>query len=302
MRVLTIMLLCGLSLCAQQEGEPSEGPLLWRLEGPTPSYLFATLAVPDTRVLELPDYVEQAFADSEALFAELPLDIRSQVAMSEQLLLPDGGTLEELLTGKQFLRVHKVINELGFPIDGFKTLRVWALTLTLPQLEQLRQALLDGDGTQPLDVYLYHRAIDEQKEVGGLESIEEHIALQDSTDLVTQVKNLEQALDRLDAQARGEDPLAGLVELFLAGDLEGIARAHRWGAEDAALRRAREQLSARRNGLLADRIAARMEQDPERVHFFALDCLHFVDEQDVRAMLRARGLVVTRVQAATASD
>ncbi len=293
MRRLWIICLLGLPVFAQQDEEPTSAPFLWCIEGETPSYLFATLDVPDARLLALPDCVEAALAECSALYAELALDIDSQVAMSAKLVMPDEGSLEDVLSRAQLLRVHKMVNEMGFPFEGFKTLRVWAMTMTLPQLDQVRQALQDKDRTQPLDVHVYHRALAANKEVGGLETIEEQIAIFDATPMAAQVKMLEQALEDLNA---GKGPRAELMARYLAGDLVRLAALAGSESEDPELVAAREQLMRRRNELLAERIAGRLQQAPARCHFFALGYQHFAGETGLLALLRSAGLTISRVQ------
>jgi len=37
--------------------QPTQNPLLWRIEGTVPSYLYGTIHIPDQRVLAVPDVV-----------------------------------------------------------------------------------------------------------------------------------------------------------------------------------------------------------------------------------------------------
>ena len=68
----------------------ASGPFLWRVEGPTPLYLFGTIHVPDDRVLTLPPSVVKAFTDSSAVYTEIPMDTATQMGVMGKVMLPDG--------------------------------------------------------------------------------------------------------------------------------------------------------------------------------------------------------------------
>src|SRR5437773_1181942 len=59
---------------------PTTKPFLWRIEGPVPSYLYGTIHLPDSRVLDMPEVVRQAIAASDGIFTELPIDATLKVA------------------------------------------------------------------------------------------------------------------------------------------------------------------------------------------------------------------------------
>src|SRR5215472_8171208 len=54
--------------------QPTQKPLLWRIEGTVPSYLYGTIHIPDQRVLALPDVVTRAMNASDAVYTEVVLD------------------------------------------------------------------------------------------------------------------------------------------------------------------------------------------------------------------------------------
>ena len=82
---------------ATAQVQATDKPFLWRIEGPTPSYLFGTIHVPDARVLAIPDVVRRAFDASDVFNGELPLDDATRQSADALFRLPQGQTLRTLL-------------------------------------------------------------------------------------------------------------------------------------------------------------------------------------------------------------
>ncbi len=302
--LLTVLLLS--ALVSAQEIEPTEAPFLWRVEGAedqTPSYLYGTIHVPDERVLALPDSVEEALEAATALYTELPMDMKTQMEMVGKLQLGEGQTLKDVLPPELYKRTEKFITALGFPMMGFNGFKIWAVQMTLSQLEQIKKAMEDGGGgaagVQALDAVLYARAQGEGKEVGGLETIDEQVGIFDSASQEDQILALETTLDQLEAGEEGEDPLEELIQVYLAGELDALVamlEADELGSDDPKMVEFREALITKRNILMAERMAEHMAANPETAYFFAVGCLHYPGEEGILALLREAGYTVTRVQ------
>lgn len=73
-------------------------PLLWKIEGgglKKPSYLFGTIHLSMAPVGNLHPAAEKAFATSEVIHTEIPLDATSQMAIVPMIMRKDGKTLDE---------------------------------------------------------------------------------------------------------------------------------------------------------------------------------------------------------------
>lgn len=297
--LLTLLFLC--PLVAAQDIEPTEAPFLWRIEGKTPSYVYGTIHVPDPRVLALPECVTDALAEAEALFTELPLDMKTQMEMVQHLQLGEGRTLKNVLPEDLYARVEAFVASKGFPFMGFNGLKVWAITMTLPQLEQIRKSMAGGGGgqaVQALDAYLYNEAMTSGKEVGGLETIEEQTSIFDETPEEDQIKGLEKTMDELEAGDEGEDPLEELIEIYLRGDLDALVEAlegEDLGSDDPEMVELRDKLLTKRNVLMAKRMGEHIENHPDTSFFFAVGCLHYAGDDGILALLREAGYELTRV-------
>src|SRR3990167_2035542 len=99
---LILLLLSASSAIADSSANTAvKSPLLWRVEGKGPVYLFGTIHIPDPRATTPHPSVEQAFAGSEIVLTELKMDMETMTAASKAMLLPEKQTLSALLGAGQ---------------------------------------------------------------------------------------------------------------------------------------------------------------------------------------------------------
>jgi uncharacterized protein YbaP (TraB family) len=67
----------------------SANPLLWKVEGDTPVYVFGTIHFPDPRVLELDDRVSSSFEKSDILVLEANLSNENIMSVMKYMFLPN---------------------------------------------------------------------------------------------------------------------------------------------------------------------------------------------------------------------
>src|SRR5207237_6266267 len=133
-------------------------------------------------------------------------------------------------------------------------------------------------GRQPLDAMLYGMATAANKEAGGLETVDEQVAVFEGFTIDEQVQMLVSSLDEIEKpQPVGRSLTLQLVDLYLAGDLNQLAlEVKEQGPEDEALKKKIElRVIDNRNGRMADRIAALCAKKPARSYFFAVGALHY---------------------------
>ena len=84
-----------------------------------------------------------------------------------------------------------------------------------------------------------------------------------------------------------------MVRAYLGGDESALDA---FAPTDKALAARLEKVVViDRNVRMLDRMIAKMTAEPKRRFFFAVGAMHFVNEQGIVAMLRARGYTVTRL-------
>ncbi len=273
-------------------------PLLFLVDGPSRLWIYGTLHTNDPRVLARPALVENAFAASDAFFAETALDGEPWKDLVAAAALPAGDTLSALLPDGLRERLIHRLDTLGHSLATYEGLAPWVLWFTL---EAAVQGESTGEGP-PLDTRLYRDAVRRGKTVGGLECAEEQIAPFAALDLPRQldlvVRSLD-ALDRADAAASAA-PLEAITRAWLAGDEhEVLALTARFsGRGDALDAYLVARLLDARSERMADRLAALVRRDRGRTLFAAIGAAHLAGPGGVLARLEARGLSARRITTA----
>ncbi len=291
---------------AMRNGEVATQPMLWRIEGKVPTYLFGTVHVPDPAVTKLHPAVERAFAGSGAVFTELPMDSATQVSAMRKMMLPGDKTLSDVIGQPLFRRLTKVLDQ-KLPKDSppgsaamlaamLAKFKPWAAVSQLSQLEFLSDMLL---GRKPLDVMLYERAEKDGKEVGGLETVDEQIAIFDEgLSEAEQSRLVSLSLDWFEDESRtGKSATRETIDVYLTGDLSALQRLMTDSMKDdpELLQKFSDRALHQRNRIMVDRLLARRAARPELVHFIAVGALHYAGDTGIIALLEQRGLKVTRI-------
>lgn len=275
----------------------SRKPFLWKIEGLSPSYLFGTIHFADPRVTELPPAVEKALADSDAVYTEIPLDLRSQFEAANKFLLPGDQTLYDILPKPLLQRVDRYLQSIdpALTVAPLAKVKVWALGVTLPLLEQQ----LSHPNRQPLDLMLHTLAVQGGKDTGGLETIEEQTSVFDDLATDAQIQVLEDTLTYLeDLDARNLKIADVFIEEYLLGDIDGLGGLMMEYMEpDSALdKQLLEAMLFKRNRLMAARIDDLLEKNKSVSYFFAVGAAHYWTDEGVQELLRKRGYTVVRIR------
>jgi uncharacterized protein len=292
---------------AAAAAQPVKAPLLWRIDGPVPTYLFGTIHVPDELVTALPRTVEQAFESSSAVFTEIPMDGATQLGVMSKVLLPGDQTLGDVLGQPLYARFSAAVQR-SLPKDAppgmaaaitamLGRMKPWAAMSQLSLIEFLPDMMA---GRKPLDTMLYERAKTSGKEAGALETVDEQLAVFEGFTLDEQVRMLKLTLDSMDdAHKEGRSPTRELIDGYVAGDLQRLSTmaTDSMRGDTTLFGKFMARALDGRNKLMADRILARRAERPDKVCFFAVGALHYAGDAGIVSLLEKKGLKVTRVPA-----
>ena len=313
--VIAIMLAIGVGLGAQAPAvQPTQKPLLWRIEGTVPSYLYGTIHIPDQRVLALPDVVTKAMNASDAVYTEVLLDQDTVAAAASAAQLPAGQDLPKIVGDDAFNRFVNIMGKAmggGNLAPGMASLMAPLFAKLSPMAALSQLALIDYlpdllAGRLPLDMKLHNAAVQAGKEVGGLETLQEQTdVLFNTVPLKDQAKAFVAALDEVEHPKPGEgNPMKRLVDLYLAGNLEPLAaELDKADPEMEALgKNFQAKLIDDRNTKMADRMAAHINEKKNRSYFFAVGAAHYAGTTGIISQLTKKGFKVTRLTPADAAS
>lgn len=289
LRILFLLLLVQ-PLWAQVQ--PTERPFLWMIEGEQPSFLYGTFHLPDKRVLALPPVVEKAAGSVDGLYVEVTPDELAGAAA--QMMLPDGKSLKDVLPEDLYNRTRQFVESKGLPFMALQRLKPWVLTVQLQLLDYIQQLAT----RQPLDMMLFSRARQAGKEVGGIETLEEQLSVFEEFSQEEQVQLLKEALDQLENDPeRTGTYMERLLLAYLGGEEEKLYETlfEEVDLNDPVDQKFVRLVFTQRDIRMAERIAARLQENPGRSYFFAVGAGHLVSQNGVRKHLEAQGYRITRL-------
>ena len=201
-------------------GEPKKG-LIWRAEinGNT-FFLLGSIHVLNRQSYPLAQVIENAYRKCDTLVFETDLSGMQDPAIlsltMEIGLLPQGKTLEGLLSQGTYQAFKARVEALGLPVTQFNNFRPWFAAVALIGLEFQR---LGFDPAYGIDSHFHTRAKQDNKELVYLEPIEKQLRLLGDMDSEDQESFMKQALKDLEVV---EKMTSEMIDSWEAGDPERL--------------------------------------------------------------------------------
>ncbi len=250
----------------------------------TPNFLFGTIHSEDPRVIDLPAPVQAAFAASPGFALEVVPDAAAIIKSMVTMTYTDGRTLREVLPEDLYWRTSEVLEGLGMPEAAYRDFKPWAVVTLL--------SVPPAHTGEFLDMRLYKAAVAANKQIQGLETMQEQLDIFDDLALCDQVDLLAETLDSL-----GRMPVMfeALTLAYLARDLDALmARSHQYleGGDPRLDALFWEAAVDSRNRRMVERMAPLLEQGG---WFVAVGALHLPSANGILSLLRQRGFQVRAV-------
>jgi len=277
--IALITALIPLSTLVQAQDDNS---LLWQISGnglAQPSYLFGTIHLMCPDDIQVTEAMESALDKSEKVVMELDMDEPNiLMEMQKAAMMTDGTTLNDLLSEEEYQMVGNYLQDsLKIPIQMLNTMKPLMLsTLTF----------LDVLDCQPgsYEMVLAQRAKAQEKEVLGLESVEDQIAVFDAIPLEEQSDYLIEALEKYDETVAETE---SMIEAYQAGSVTKLYDITHEAMQD--MQDAEKVLLTDRNQKWIPKMEEILNQQPT---FFAVGAAHLGGPQGVIALLKEQGYTV----------
>lgn len=118
---------------------------------------------------ELPDAIEDAYADAEKLLMEIDMDdldpLQMQQVTLELGMLPEGQTLEARLGSATYAKISEYARSIGLEPMLLNRFRPWLAAMTLVQFQLMKMGL---DPRAGIEQRFVTRAVKDNKEILGL--------------------------------------------------------------------------------------------------------------------------------------
>lgn len=287
---------------AQQTCADPASSMLWKVTGPglgdaaVTMHLFGSIHLGKPDFYPLHPTIENVFRAADTLVFEIDPQTAAdpQVALRMQLrgMLPDGQTLEDVVSPAALANLEQVLAGYGIPLGNFMTMKPWLLTLMLANVQA---SSLGYSAQHGLESYFMSQKASETT-VRELETIEQQVdmldgldpelllgySLQDFDDGADEMEKLIGAWRCADKPALSEQLFAEMLALEQAVD-----PAKRVGIEDLYRR-----LYTDRNKVMADGIV-RFIETGSGSWFVVVGSAHLLGAGSVVTLLEERGYTVS---------
>lgn len=192
---------------------------MWLAEGATNRvYILGSVHLLRRGDHPLPEVLESAYVDAEALIMELDMDDIDPVALQNLTmdfgLLGDDQTLRGLMGEDLYGEAAASASEMEIPLDMLAKAEPWFAALTIEQL------VLTRIGFNPLygiEMHMAMKASQDEKPITGLETVEEQLSFLDGLSIEAQNELLLQTL----TESRGiEAQMDEMIAAWRNGDID----------------------------------------------------------------------------------
>lgn len=268
---------------AKPKPQGTQDALLWRIDhaGQTErarsSYLLGTIHSGDERVLTLPAPVKRAFERSDYFVAEIMMEPEMLMQANMAMFLSGEETLEQMVSASLFKQCVVLLKDYGVPEYLVKKMKPWAVAVTL--------SMPKGSG-QFLDLVLYQQAKAEGKQLAGLETVAEQMALFDDLALSLQITMLEDAVLNF---ADAHNMIQLLTDAYLArklSEIEKLSYAYMEKGDKKLIEFMENNIITKRNHRMLKSMLPVLEKGKA---FIAVGALHLPGQEGLLNLLKAEG-------------
>lgn len=254
-------------------------------------YLFGSVHVCNASCFPLSEAVTSRLRASDTLVVELdPRTPALQDKLVAAAMLPPGQTLPQLMTANDWRELESAVRALGVPPESLTQMRPWMASTVLSLLIAQQNGLTPESG---IDVTLISYADKNKMKLEELETLDEQITAMNAGTEREQRTALRE-LATMVRQKKLGGLLRDLVEAWKTGDSLKIDRLMRVGMPAGSSME--KAVFSQRNIRMAERIEARMKQDP-RARFVVVGVGHLVGANSVPEILSKHGYSVRQISA-----
>lgn len=282
--IIALLLIFGQRLLQAQTDEQA---LLWRISGnglEKYSYLFGTVHTVCSDDFFLPQGTEKALAETEQLALELKTDDPMLLfRVGQGMMMPQGKHLKDLLSEADYERLNRFFKE------SVKTdLGMLGFMKPIALSSLLYPQLMNCSSQVSYELKLTEAARRQNKEIIGMETVEDQLKVFDAVPLDKQAQMLMEMLDKRDEQ---EAEMKALINAYKNQDIETLYA--RFKKSSFGTEEFEEILLSGRNRAWVEKIGRLSSEKPT---FYAVGAGHLGGPNGLIALLRQTGFTVEPVR------
>jgi uncharacterized protein YbaP (TraB family) len=269
-----------------------ENALLWKVTHPEmkePSYVFGTIHIIGDEEYFLPAGTEIALEKADRIVFEIDMkemmDLGTQISMITKAFMKNETRLGDLISDEDYEMVEKHFADLGLPMMLLD--RIKPMFLTVFASSEMSPDDISSGEMKSYEMEFFDFAQENEKETGGLETIDFQLSVFDSIPYKAQAEML---VESIRAEEEQTDLFQQMVDLYRNQDIEALYMAigdEEMGAgeyEDLLVRNRNQRwMSGMREFMSAGSV------------FFAVGAGHLGGPNGVIRLLRKEGFVVAPI-------
>jgi uncharacterized protein YbaP (TraB family) len=286
----------------------------WEVQGGANSvYLLGSIHISNGSMYPLSKAIEGAFAGAETLVVEaniMDMPIEEQMYLFEvgMIAFESGKTIKNFISAETYEMYVPILETMGFSQPQYDFMKPWLATMVL---ESIMMADTDMEAALGLDMYLMRKASMTGKDIVELEGVKFQYDLFNALSPELQEHQLKGALNEImaiaEAQEEADDEgeeatnfvneaISLLLEIVRTGDEEMLNIVLDVDAlyKDPLEIEYNEVFIINRNGGMAEKIAALLEDGEDGPYFVVVGAAHMLGREGLVNLLRSRGYTVVR--------
>jgi len=210
-----------------------EKALLWEITGnglKESSFLYGTIHLIDAESFFWPENTISSYEQTEKIAFEIDLDEMNNIGnlfgMMSKVMMNDGMTLKKLLSEEDYALVNNHFKDMGLPMFMLEKMKPMFLTVFAETDIDMSGGMgnLESSGSKSYEMEFYELAQADEKEVFGLETMDDQISLFDSIPYKDQAVMLVETI-----KASGEEMPEGemsemdkITEMYVQQDINAM--------------------------------------------------------------------------------
>ncbi|WP_458463925.1 TraB/GumN family protein [Paenibacillus sp.] len=268
-----------------------DGGFLWKVvHGETTMYVHGTIHLGHPDFYPLASGIEEAYEDADVILPEINM-FKAEVneeEINEMALFEDDTTLDDVLSEASYAKLSEIFEAHKMTLADYNRFQPWFLGTLLNQISNEESELAPEYG---VDLYFLQRALEDNKEIVELETVDMQYEMLSGFSMKTQVQMLEGSITAYEKTASF---LNQLGYHWIHGNADALMNQLTEGLEDID-EEYQQAINDTRNLHMANKLDEILQADDGQTYFVIIGAAHVVINPSVPSELEKKGYKIERI-------
>lgn len=267
--------------------------LLWEVSSlHNKIYILGSIHLGKEDLYPLDEEIEKAYKKAEKIVVEVDIAkidiLKMNKILKKYAFCPPNKTLKDLISSLTYEKLKKKLEEFNIKFEDIENYRPWFLATLLEDWQLMR---LGYDPQYGIDIYFINKAIEDSKEILGIESVEEQVEIFYSLSEKEQDLFLFYTLVGLD---NFEKEIKEIIKCWKEGDADKLASILELSLiYYPQFKTLHKKLIYERNKKMLSRIEELLKEG--KIYFVIIGAGHLVGEEGIIKRLKDKGYKVNQL-------